>query len=83
VAIVCIALSVYWFILIARVIVSLVQAFGNLPDALHPVARVLYDLTEPVLAPVRNLIPPVGMFDLSVIIVFLILGAVQGVLCGV
>lgn len=81
-AIVCIALSVYWFILIARVIVSLVQAFGNLPDALHPAARVLYDLTEPVLAPVRNLIPPVGMFDLSVLVVFLILGALQGVLCA-
>ena len=29
------------------------------------VARLLYDLTEPVLAPLRRVIPPVGMFDLS------------------
>ena len=79
---VCLALSIYGFILLARVIVSLVQAFGSLPDALHPLARVLYDITEPVLAPIRRMIPPIGMFDLSVLIVFLILRVLQGVVCS-
>ena len=32
--------------------------------------RLLFDLTEPVLAPVRRVIPPVGMFDLSFMVVF-------------
>ena len=81
-SILCLALSVYGFILLARVIVSLVQAFGSLPDALHPLARVLYDITEPVLGPVRRMIPPVGMFDLSVLVVFLILRVLQGVVCS-
>jgi YggT family protein len=31
---------------------------------------ILFDLTEPVLRPVRKVIPPIGMFDTSFIIVF-------------
>jgi YggT family protein len=31
---------------------------------------ILFDLTEPVLRPVRRIIPPAGMFDTSFIIVF-------------
>ncbi len=81
-SIVCFALTIAGFILFARVIVSLIQAFGALPDALHPVARVLYDITEPVLAPLRRMIPPVGMFDLSVLVAFLLLGAAQRILCS-
>jgi len=81
-SIVCFALSIYGFILFARVIVSLIQAFGSLPDALHPVARVLYDITEPILAPVRRMLPPVGMLDLSVLVVFLALGVLQRTLCS-
>jgi YggT family protein len=33
----------------------------------------LFDLTEPVLRPVRKVIPPAGMFDLSFMIVFFVL----------
>ena len=34
-------------------------------SGLATVNRLLMDLTEPVLAPLRRVIPPVGMFDLS------------------
>jgi YggT family protein len=75
VVIVCIALSVYWFLLLIRVILSWVQAFGGrVPPALDPVARVVYDLTEPVIGFFRRYIPPVGMFDLSILVVFIVLG---------
>lgn len=37
------------------------------------VQRIAFDLTEPVLAPVRRLIPPVGMFDISFMVVFFVL----------
>ena len=72
--IVCIAIQVWLFILFIRVILSLVLAFGQgrLPEGLRPVYKVLIDLTEPVLAPVRRAIPPAGMLDLSVFVVFLI-----------
>ena len=81
--IVCIALSVYWLFLIARIILSWVQAFGGrVPPGLDPIVRVVYDLTEPVLGLFRRYIPPLGMFDISVLFVFLILAFIRSALCS-
>jgi YggT family protein len=40
----------------------------------------LFELTEPVLRPVRRVIPPVGMFDVSFMVVFFVLFFLQSVL---
>ena len=81
--IVCIALSVYWLFLIARIILSWVQAFGGrVPPGLDPIVRVVYDLTEPVLGLFRRYIPPLGMFDISVLFVFLVLAFIRSSLCS-
>jgi YggT family protein len=81
VEIVCTALLVYWLILFARVILSWVQVFGGrVPPGLDPVVRVVYELTEPVLGLFRRYIPPLGMFDLSVLVVFIVLGIIRGAL---
>ena len=46
---------------------------------------VLYEFTDPVLRPFRNLIPPIRMgamaMDLSPILVFVIIGVLQRVTC--
>ncbi len=42
-------------------------------DPYSPLARTIYDLTEPVLAPVRNLLPPASGLDFSPIIVIILL----------
>lgn len=60
-------LQVYQFILVARVLMSWIP---NL-DPNNPIARVLYQLTEPVLAPIRSALPPLGGVDLSPLVVFL------------
>ena len=39
------------------------------------------DLTEPVLAPLRRVIPPAGMFDLSFTVLFVVLIIVRGKVC--
>jgi YggT family protein len=57
----------------ARVLISW---FPNL-DRTHPVFVFLYQITEPVLRPVRNLLPPASMIDFSPLIVFLLLSIVQ------
>lgn len=79
----CSFLLVYFFVLFARIILSW---FPMEPaSGLASVHRVLYDLTEPVLAPVRGLIPPLGgsgmAFDLSPIIVFVALTILRGAIC--
>ena len=61
-------------IIILHVLMSLVQL-----EPWHPVRRFLDQLAEPILRPFRNVIPPVGMFDLSpmvALIVVQIIGAV-------
>jgi YggT family protein len=37
------------------------------------VLQVVHDLTEPLLAPLRRVIPPAGMFDISFTVLFFIL----------
>ncbi|MYE78069.1 MAG: YggT family protein [Chloroflexi bacterium] len=51
----------------ARGLISLIP---NL-DPNNPIARFLYQATEPVLAPIRNALPPLGGIDLSPLVVFL------------
>lgn len=60
-------LHVYQLILLARVLMSWIP---NL-DQNNPIARFLYQATEPVLAPIRSALPPLGGIDLSPLVVFL------------
>ncbi len=39
-------------------------------------------LTEPVLAPVRRVIPPAGMFDISFLVVLIVIEIIHGIICG-
>ena len=67
----CFAVQLYVIILFARIILSW---FPITPGSLlASVFSVLYNLTEPVLGPLRRLIPPLGMFDLSPLIVFFVI----------
>jgi YggT family protein len=53
-------LMTYFFLIIAAVILSWVGA-----QMRHPVIPLVYQLTEPVLAPFRKFIPPIAGIDLS------------------
>lgn len=60
-------LQLYSYVLLARALVSWIP---NL-DPYHPAVQFLYRLTEPVLEPIRKLIPPLGgVMDISIIIAF-------------
>ncbi len=83
----CIALSVYRLILFIRIIATWFPPprYGS---PLRVILDFMTDVTEPVLRPVRGLVPPVraGMMaiDVSVIIVFVGLTVIQIALrCGV
>ncbi len=72
-------LLVYMLILIARLLSSWFPPPTSGP--FRTVYHLLYDVTEPVLRPVRGLIPPsrMGMMamDLSPILVFILIGILQ------
>jgi YggT family protein len=46
------------------------------------VLRILIKATEPVLAPARRIIPPLGMFDISPIVVLLLISLFQEAIAG-
>ena len=64
----------WWSILI--VIVSSFLAQGSH----HPALNLLQQITEPLLAPARRLLPAMGGLDFSPILVFLALGVVERIL---
>jgi YggT family protein len=49
----------------------------------HPVMRFLIDITEPLLAPLRRLIPPVGGLDFSPMVALLMIWAIEQVIRAV
>jgi len=69
-------LDIYKWIVIAAVIVSWLTAFNVINqynNFVRGLLRALYALTEPVFRPIRKIIPPMGGFDLSPIVVFVII----------
>ncbi len=70
-------LGIYSLLIIFRIILSWIVSHMN--KALMFLSR----LTDPVLEPFRRLIPPLGMFDLSPIIVLILLNFLQMAVAGV
>jgi YggT family protein len=67
------ALNIYIWIIIGRALISWVN-----PDPYNPIVTFLYRATEPVLAPIRRLIPIRGLgIDISPIIVIMIIYFLQ------
>jgi YggT family protein len=70
-------LKIYFFAMIVMIILSWVA-----PNASHPGALLVMQLVEPIMAPVRKVIPPLGMIDLSPIVVFIAINLVDGIVVG-
>ena len=67
-------LQIYSYVLLARALVSWIP---NL-DPYNPIIQFLYQITEPVLDPIRKLIPPLGgMVDISIMVAFFGIMALQ------
>ena len=74
IALIAIILNLYWWVVIAAVIVSWLVAFNviNVHNNLaRGFLRVLYALTEPVFRQIRRVIPPIAGLDLSPLIVLI------------
>ena len=81
--IVIIVLDLYVWLLIASAILSWLIAFNVVNtrnEFVAAVAELLYRITEPVLAPIRRMLPSLGGLDISPIIVILIIMFIQRVI---
>jgi len=61
-------LQLYALVVLGRVLASWLD-----PQSRHPISQLLVRLTEPVLAPIRRLLPRGGPIDFSTLVVFIIL----------
>jgi YggT family protein len=68
-------LEAYLIVIIIRVVFSWVSPFPT-----NPVSRLAWQLTEPVLAPIRRALPPMSGIDLSPLVVWLVVIVLLGLL---
>ncbi|MTH97816.1 YggT family protein [Roseibium sp. RKSG952] len=81
--VVLIALNLYTYIIIAAAIFSWLYAFNIVNSSNQVIATIgqmLYNLTEPVLRPIRRMMPNLGGIDISPIIVLLGIILIQRVI---
>ncbi|MEP7060437.1 MAG: YggT family protein [Actinomycetota bacterium] len=76
----CLALTITWILLVLRVILSWAETAGWRVPVSGPVRAghdLIIDVTEPLLRPLRKLLPPVRMIDGSALAAFVIVIVVQ------
>jgi YggT family protein len=65
----------FWWAILIMIIASFLA-----PGSYHPALALLQQITEPLLAPARKLIPAMGGLDFSPILVFLLIGVIERIL---
>jgi YggT family protein len=64
--------SIIFYSVIAMIVVSFLA-----PQSSHPAVEFVWELTEPVMAPLRQVLPPMGGLDFSPIILFIALNVIR------
>lgn len=61
-------LQIMTWAIVGRALISWVD-----PQGTNPISRVLVELTEPIVGPIRSVVPRIGMIDISPIFAILLL----------
>ena len=77
VKLVSLSVNLFMFAIFVRIILSWIS-----PGQYNPATAIITTLTEPLLLPVRRIVPAMGGFDISPIFVIIALGALTRVLMG-
>jgi len=66
-----------WLAILGRVIMSWVTMMAPTSPVVQTINQMLFQMTEPILAPIRRIIPPLGAFDLTPMIALILLQVIQ------
>jgi YggT family protein len=77
------AIQVYQFLIFVRVILSFLALTTYSRWLHHPVVQLLHRITDPVLVPLRRIIPPLGAVDISPAVALILLEIVNRVVVGI
>jgi YggT family protein len=64
--------NIIFYSVIAMIVVSFLA-----PQSSNPAVEFIWELTEPVMAPLRRILPPMGGLDFSPIILFIVLNVIR------
>lgn len=79
--IISLAFQIYEFLILIRVLLSWLTVTPYSHFMSHPAVQLLYRVTDPVLEPLRRLIPPIGgAIDISPVVALIILEIVHRIL---
>jgi YggT family protein len=67
--------TVLTFAIIARALVSWLPI-----DPYNPIVQFLYQITEPILIPLRRVIPPLGMMDITPLVALILIQILQNII---
>ena len=78
-----IIIKLFVLVLIIAIFARVLLSWFPTANIYNPLVALVYQLTEPILAPLRRIIPRLGIFDLTptiaLLILFFILGALGGI----
>ncbi len=64
-----------WWVILGRVLMSWFDPSGN-----YRISRILYDMSEPILAPARRILPTFGGVDWSPLVTMIALNLLQNLI---
>ncbi len=72
-------INILIFVIVARAILSfIIPMMGSRPHpALVSINNLLFQITEPILGPIRRVLPTFGMFDFSPLVVIIVLSVIS------
>ena len=70
--------TVIYVAILGRVIMSWVSVDRSSP--FYPVVAIIYEITEPILGPIRSVLPNFGTLDLSPMVALLLMGFIRQIL---
>tara|TARA_B100000780_G_C21111225_1_gene449063 strand:+ start:1702 stop:2301 length:600 start_codon:yes stop_codon:yes gene_type:complete len=71
--------NIYYYAIIGSIIMSFVMMFSGNTNP-HPLLKLIWQLTEPVMGPIRKIVPPMGGMDFSPIFIFIGIQLIQNFL---
>jgi YggT family protein len=76
-------LQIYWYVVLAMIIMSWLVAFNVVNTRnqfVYQIWRILNQLTDPVLRPIRRILPNFSGLDLSPLVLFVIIFFIERVI---
>lgn len=78
-------ITLCYLTILARMVLGLIVQFmgmqgGGAPDIVIKLYDVVFAVTEPILAPIRRILPQTGMIDFSPLVLIIVLVVIERVL---